>query len=41
MFGKSTTQKDLKAETLAKAIEMAYLGITEKHVKAKDRKSVV
>ena len=37
MFGKSTTQKDLKAETLAKAIEMAYLGITEKHVKAKTK----
>ena len=37
VFGKSATQKDLKAETLAKAAEMAYLGITEKHVKAKTK----
>ena len=37
VFGKSTTQKDLKAETLAKAAKMAYLGIIEKHVKAKTK----
>ena len=33
----SARQKDLKAETLAKAAEMAYLGITEKHVKSKTK----
>ncbi|KAK7854301.1 putative ribonuclease h protein [Quercus suber] len=30
VFGKPNICKDLKAETLAKATEMAYLGITEK-----------
>ncbi|KAL0001241.1 hypothetical protein SO802_015022 [Lithocarpus litseifolius] len=37
VFGKSSTPKDLKAETLAKAAEMAYLGIAEKHRKSKIR----
>lgn len=37
VFGKLTIQKDLKAETLAKAAEMAYLGIMEKHAKAKTK----
>ncbi|KAL0013775.1 hypothetical protein SO802_000844 [Lithocarpus litseifolius] len=31
IFVKAIKHKDLKAETLAKAAEMAYLGITEKH----------
>ena len=32
VFGKPITQKDLKTKTLAKAIEIAYLGIAEKHI---------
>ena len=35
IFGKATIRKDLNAETLAKASEMAYLGIIEKHKQTK------
>ncbi|KAL0016315.1 hypothetical protein SO802_003384 [Lithocarpus litseifolius] len=37
IFGKANIHKDLKAESLAKAAEMAYMGIIEKHkqIKAK------
>lgn len=35
IFGKTTIHKDLKADALAKATEMAYLGITEKHKQTK------
>lgn len=37
VFRKSSTPKDLKAETLAKVVEMAYLGIAEKHRKSRTR----
>ena len=37
VFGKSSTPKDLKAKTLAKAAEMTYLGIAEKHKKTRTR----
>ena len=37
VFGKSSTQKDLKAETLEKTAKMAYLGISEKHRKARTK----
>ncbi|KAK9990282.1 hypothetical protein SO802_025267 [Lithocarpus litseifolius] len=37
VFGKSSTPKDLKAENLAKATEMEYLGIAEKHRKSRIR----
>ncbi|KAL0001759.1 hypothetical protein SO802_015540 [Lithocarpus litseifolius] len=35
IFGMATIHKDLKAKTLAKAAEMAYLGIIEKHKQTK------
>nr|POE73260.1 putative ribonuclease h protein [Quercus suber] len=37
VFGKSSTPKDLNAETLAKAAEMAYLGIAKKLRKSRTR----
>ncbi|KAK9984436.1 hypothetical protein SO802_033961 [Lithocarpus litseifolius] len=35
IFGKANIHKDLKAESLAKAAEMAYMGIIEKHKQTK------
>ena len=37
IFGKTTIYKDLKAEALAKAAKMTYLGITEKHKQTKTK----
>ena len=37
IFGKATIHKDLKAEALAKVVEMAYLGIIEKHKQTKTK----
>ena len=37
IFGKATIHKDLKAKALAKAFEMAYLGIIEKHKQTKTK----